>query len=46
MAKIIFLTSIMLLSSYLTDQSKLPHLNMIDSSNIEKLEVSKYYYYN
>jgi len=45
MAKILFLISIMLLSSYLTEQSKLSHDNMIDKSDIDTntLKVSKYY---
>jgi len=45
MTKILFLISIMLLSSYSTEQTKLSHDNMIGKSDIEtnSLKVSKYY---
>jgi len=45
MAKILFLVSIMLLSSYLTEQAKLSNHDMIDKSDMETntLNVSKYY---
>jgi len=45
MAKILFLISTMLSSSYLTEQAKLSHDNTIDKSDMETniLVASKYY---